>query len=129
VMAVLAPKTKAYHSIWIDNVQLKLERRGEQDFVVRSTGRLICRANSRRALCCRRWNDMRLFTTISASSPSSRTTSRGLQPLAVAAWAGSHGNRGDVPPPRGCDWLFSEAKVVEVAKAVLTIHRDFGESR
>src|SRR5262245_4434450 len=33
VVAALAPKTKAYHSIWIDGVQLKLDDAENQDFV------------------------------------------------------------------------------------------------
>ena len=66
--------------------------------------------------------------TTSASSPSSRATgSPATTSLSAAAWAAATATTATYPRLADVLGFITPEKVVEAAKAVLTIHRDFGD--
>ena len=55
ISQALTPKTKAYHSIWLEGQGVGFEQRGEQGVLsIRCMAKRICRANSRWRLPFRR---------------------------------------------------------------------------
>ena len=124
------PDTRAYHSIWIDGVPLDLDDRGEQG---------LRRSALRQDLPAAQVQD-RLRHPAAATTSTSSPTAAASSPSATAAasWpvttstAGggmgrSHGNEATFPRLADVIGFLPPEKVVDVAKAVLTIHRDFGD--
>jgi len=70
VVAALAPKTKAYHSIWLDGVQLNLEDPANKDFVDPLYGKTYLPRKFKTAFVLPPNNDM----GFSSSSPRVATT-------------------------------------------------------
>lgn len=128
VVQALAPKTGAYHSIWIDGVQLSLEDPKNKDFVDPLYGKTYLPRKFKTAFVMPPSNDLDVFTNdlgFIAIVENGRLTGYNL---AVGGGMGrSHGN--SVTYPRLADVIgfLKPEHVVEVAKAVLTIHRDFGD--
>ena len=128
VVAALAPKTGAYHAIWIDGVQLNLDDPANKDFVDPLYGKTYLPRKFKTAFVMPPVNDMDVFTNclgFIAIVESGQLTGYNL---AVGGGMGrSHGN--EVTYPRLADVIgfFKPQHVVDVAKAVLTIHRDFGD--
>ncbi len=128
VVQALAPKTGAYHSIWIDGVQLSLEDPKNKDFVDPLYGKTYLPRKFKTAFVMPPSNDLDVFTNdlgFIAIVENGRLTGYNL---AVGGGMGrSHGN--SVTYPRLADVIgfLKPEHVVGVAKAVLTIHRDFGD--
>ena len=128
VADALKPQTRAYHSIWIDGFQLKIDDPANKASLIRSTARLICRGNSRPPSSFRR-------SMTSTSSPTDLGFIAVVENdqlvgynLAVGGGMGrSHGNEATYPRLADVIGFFTPEKLVDVAKAVLTIHRDFGD--
>ncbi len=128
VVDALAPKTKAYHSIWMDGVQLKLDDAENKDFVDPLYGQTYLPRKFKAAFVLPPVNDMDVFTNdlgFIAIVEDGRITGYNL---AVGGGMGrSHGNEATFPRLADVIGYFPKAHVVEVARAVLTIHRDFGD--
>lgn len=128
VMEALAPQTAAYHAIWIDGVQLKLDEPANKDFVDPLYGKTYLPRKFKTSFVMPPVNDMDVFTNdlgFIAIVENGRLVGYNL---AVGGGMGrSHGN--EVTYPRLADVVgfISPEQVVEVAKAVLTVHRDFGD--
>lgn len=128
VAMALAPKTKAYHSIWIDGQELNLADESNRDFVDPLYGKTYLPRKFKIAFAIPPVNDVDVLTNclgFIAIVENNRLTGYNL---AVGGGMGrSHGN--EVTYPRLADVIgfFTLDKVVDVAKAVLTIHRDFGD--
>ncbi len=124
----LAPKTKAYHSIWIEGVQLKLDDPANQDFVDPLYGRTYLPRKFKASFVIPPVNDMDVFTNdlgFIAVVEGDRLLGYNL---AVGGGMGrSHGNVQTFPRLADVIGFFAPEHVIEVAKAVLTIHRDFGD--
>ena len=124
----LAPKTKAYHSIWIEGVQLKLDDPANQDFVDPLYGRTYLPRKFKASFVIPPVNDMDIFTNdlgFIAVVEGDRLLGYNL---AVGGGMGrSHGNVQTFPRLADVIGFFAPEHVIEVAKAVLTIHRDFGD--
>ena len=128
VVAALAPQTKAYHSIWIDGVQLSLDDPANKDFVDPLYGKTYLPRKFKTAFVLPPNNDMDVFTNDLGFIGIVENGRLVGYNVAVGGGMGrSHGN--SVTYPRLAD-LFGFIKldqVVDVAKAVLTVHRDFGD--
>jgi len=128
VALALAPQTKAYHAIWIDGVQLDLEKPENKNFVDPLYGKTYLPRKFKIAFAIPPLNDTDIFTNCLGFIAVVENDKLVGYNLAVGGGMGrSHGN--DVTYPRMADVIgfFTPDKVIDVAKAVLTIHRDFGD--
>jgi sulfite reductase (NADPH) hemoprotein beta-component len=128
VMDALAPQTKAYHSIWVDNVQLNLDAPENTGFVDPLYGATYLPRKFKTSFVIPPSNDMDVYTNdlgFIAIVEGDRLVGYNI---AVGGGLGrSHGN--DQTYTRLADVIgfIKPEDVVNVAKAVLTIHRDFGD--
>jgi sulfite reductase (NADPH) hemoprotein beta-component len=128
VVNALAPKTKAYHSIWIDNVQLKLDDTENKDFVDPLYGKTYLPRKFKTAFVLPPVNDMDVFTNDLGFIAIVENNKLVGYNLCVGGGMGrSHGNEATFPRLADVIGYFPKEHVVDVAKAVLTIHRDFGD--
>lgn len=124
----LAPQTKAYHSIWIDGVQLNLEDSANKDFVDPLYGRTYLPRKFKASFVIPPVNDMDIFTNDLGFIAIVEGHKLLGYNLAVGGGMGrSHGNVQTFPRLADVIGFLPPEKVVDVAKAVLTIHRDFGD--
>jgi sulfite reductase (NADPH) hemoprotein beta-component len=128
VAMALAPQTKAYHSIWIDGVQLDNEAAENKNFVDPLYGKTYLPRKFKIGFVIPPVNDMDIFTNCLGFIAVVENNQLIGYNLAVGGGMGrSHGNTATYPRLADVIGFFTPNKVVEVAKAVLTIHRDFGD--
>ena len=128
VALALAPQTKAYHAIWIDGVQLDLAEPENKNFVDPLYGKTYLPRKFKIAFAIPPLNDTDIFTNCLGFIAVVENDKLVGYNLAVGGGMGrSHGN--EVTYPRLADVIgfFTPDKLIDVAKAVLTIHRDFGD--
>jgi len=128
VMEALAPQTKAYHSIWVDNVQLNLDAEENTSYVDPLYGATYLPRKFKTSFVIPPSNDMDVFTNDLGFIAVIENDQLLGYNLAVGGGLGrSHGN--DQTYTRLADVIgfLPREQVVNVAKAVLTIHRDFGD--
>jgi len=124
----LAPQTGAYHSIWIDGVQLDLEDEANKNFVDPLYGKTYLPRKFKVSFVIPPVNDMDVFTNDLGFI--AITDGDELLGYNVAVGGGMGRSHNQVQTfPRLADVIgFLPAdRAVDVAKAVLTIHRDFGD--
>ena len=128
VAMALAPQTKAYHSIWIDGEQLDLEKAENKNFVDPLYGKTYLPRKFKIAFVIPPVNDLDVFTNclgLIAIVENDRLIGYNI---AVGGGMGrSHGNEQTFPRLADVIGFFTPDTIVDVAKAVLTIHRDFGD--
>jgi sulfite reductase (NADPH) hemoprotein beta-component len=128
VAMALAPQTKAYHSIWIDGVQLDNEAAENKNFVDPLYGKTYLPRKFKIGFVIPPVNDMDIFTNCLGFIAVVENDQLIGYNLAVGGGMGrSHGNTATYPRLADVIGFFTPDKVVDVAKAVLTIHRDFGD--
>jgi sulfite reductase (NADPH) hemoprotein beta-component len=128
VALALAPQTEAYHSIWIDGVQLKLDDAENKNFVDPLYGKTYLPRKFKIAFVIPPVNDLDVFTNCLGLIAIVENDQLVGYNLAVGGGMGrSHGNEQTYPRLADVIGFFTPDKLVEVAKAVLTIHRDFGD--
>jgi sulfite reductase (NADPH) hemoprotein beta-component len=128
VAMALAPQTKAYHSIWIDGVQLDNEAAENKNFADPLYGKTYLPRKFKIAFAIPPVNDMDIFTNCLGFIAIVENDQLIGYNLCVGGGMGrSHGNTQTYPRLADVIGFFTPDKVVEVAKAVLTIHRDFGD--
>ena len=128
VALALAPQTKAYHSIWIDGVQLDNEAAENKNFVDPLYGKTYLPRKFKVAFVIPPVNDLDVFTNCLGFIAVVENDKLIGYNLAVGGGMGrSHGNEQTYPRLADVIGFFTPDKIVEVAKAVLTIHRDFGD--
>jgi sulfite reductase (NADPH) hemoprotein beta-component len=124
----VAPKTRAYHSIWIDNVQLNLDDPENKNFVDPLYGQTYLPRKFKISFVVPPVNDMDVFTNdlgFIAIVENDRVLGYNV---AVGGGMGrSHGNEQTFPRLADVIGFVTPDQVVEVAKAVLTTFRDFGD--
>ncbi|HEX4350291.1 MAG TPA: NADPH-dependent assimilatory sulfite reductase hemoprotein subunit, partial [Verrucomicrobiae bacterium] len=128
VALALAPKTEAYHAIWIDGQQLDLHSEENKNFVDPLYQQTYLPRKFKIAFVIPPVNDLDVFTNdIGFIAIVEHDKLVGYNVAIGGGMGRSHGN--DATYPRLADVLgFIHAdKVVDVAKAILTIHRDFGD--
>lgn len=124
----LLPQTKAYHSIWIDGVQLNLDSEENKDFVDPLYGKTYLPRKFKVAFVIPPVNDVDIFTNCMgfiAIVENDRLIGYNL--TAGGGMGRSHGNTITYPRLADVVGFFPREKLVDVAKAVLTVHRDFGD--
>ncbi len=128
VADALRPQTRAYHAIWIDGVQLDLADPANRDYVDPLYGRTYLPRKFKVAFVIPPLNDLDVLTNdLGFIAVVERDRLIGYN-LSVGGGMGrSHGN--DQTYPRLADVLgfLAPERLIDVAKAVLTIHRDFGD--
>jgi sulfite reductase (NADPH) hemoprotein beta-component len=124
----LAPKTPAYHSIWIDGVQLKLDDEKNKTFVDPLYGKTYLPRKFKTAFVIPPVNDLDILTNDIGFIAVVENDQLVGYNLAVGGGMGrSHGNVQTFPRLADVIGFMTPDKLVDVAKAVLTIHRDFGD--
>ncbi|WP_438480537.1 NADPH-dependent assimilatory sulfite reductase hemoprotein subunit [Oleiharenicola lentus] len=128
VCEALAPQTPSYHSIWIDGTQLKLDEPAVKNFVDPLYGQTYLPRKFKASFVIPPVNDMDVFTNdLGFIAVVEGDTLLGYN-LAVGGGLGrSHGNVQTYPRVADVIGFLTPDQVVEVSKAVLTIHRDFGD--
>ena len=128
VVAALAPKTNAYHAIWIDGVQLSLDDPANKDFVDPLYGKTYLPRKFKTAFVLPPVNDMDVFTNCLGFIGVVENGQLIGYNLCVGGGMGrSHGNVTTYPRLADVLGFFAAQHIVDIAKAVLTVHRDFGD--
>ena len=128
VAMALAPQTKAYHAIWIDGVQLDNEAAENKNFVDPLYGKTYLPRKFKIAFVIPPVNDLDIYTNCLGFIAVVENDKLIGYNLAVGGGMGrSHGNIQTYPRLADVIGFFTPDKIVEVSKAVLTIHRDFGD--
>ncbi|HMJ92155.1 MAG TPA: NADPH-dependent assimilatory sulfite reductase hemoprotein subunit [Candidatus Acidoferrum sp.] len=128
VAMALAPQTKAYHSIWIDGVQLKLDDVENQNFVDPLYGKSYLPRKFKVGFAIPPVNDIDVFTNdIGMIAIVENEQVVGYNVIVGGGMGRSHGNEQTYPRLADLVGFITPDKLVDVAKAVLTIHRDFGD--
>jgi len=124
----LAPKTTAYHSIWIDGVQLDLAEKTNKEFVDPLYGKTYLPRKFKIAFAVPPVNDVDIFTNDVGFIAIIENDQLIGYNVAVGGGMGrSHGNNATYPRLADVAGFITPDKVIDVAKAILTIHRDFGD--
>lgn len=129
VSEALMPKTKAYHSIWVEGVQLNLEEPENKEFVDPLYGKTYLPRKFKTAFALAPVNDVDLFTNclgfIGIADANGELVGYNL---AVGGGLGrSHGNTMTYPRMADVIGFVTPEQLVEVSRGVLTVHRDFGD--
>jgi sulfite reductase (NADPH) hemoprotein beta-component len=128
VMDALAPKTPAYHAIWVDNVQLNLDAPENTAFTDPLYGQTYLPRKFKTSFVIPPVNDMDVFTNdlgFIAVVEGDRLLGYNV---AVGGGLGrSHGNEQTYPRLADVIGFVTRDRLLDVARAVLTIHRDFGD--
>ena len=128
VAMALAPQTKAYHSIWIDGVQIDNDAAENKNFVDPLYGKTYLPRKFKIAFVIPPVNDLDVYTNCLGFIAVVENDKLIGYNLAVGGGMGrSHGNEATYARMADVIGFFTPDKIVEVAKAVLTIHRDFGD--
>ena len=128
VAFAIAPKTKAYHAIWLDGQQLDLESEENKNFVDPLYGKTYLPRKFKVAFVIPPVNDLDVLTNDVGFIAIVENDKLVGYNVAIGGGMGrSHGN--DATYPRLADVIgFIPAdQAVNVARAILTIHRDFGD--
>lgn len=129
VAAAVSPRTKAYHAIWMDGVQLNLDEPEHRDFVDPLYGKTYLPRKFKIGFAIPPHNDVDIFTNCCgfiAIGDGGREL-RGYNLVAGGGMGRSHGNAATFPRVADVIGFLPADKTVEVARAVLTMHRDFGD--
>jgi sulfite reductase (NADPH) hemoprotein beta-component len=125
--AAVLLRTRAYHSIWIEGVPLNLDDPANKDFVDPLYGKTYLPRKFKIAFVIPPLNDVDIFTNccgfIAIGNGSGRLLGYNL--TAGGGMGRSHGNAATFPRLADVVGFLPPDKAVEVAKTVLTIHRDF----
>src|SRR6266550_7250346 len=128
VADALRPQTKAYHAIWIDGVQLNLEDPANKDFADPLYGKTYLPRKFKTAFVIPPINDIDVLTNDLGFIAIVENDHLVGYNLAIGGGMGrSHGNTHTYPRLADVIGSITRENLVEVAKAVLTIHRDFGD--
>jgi len=128
VADALKPQTRAYYSIWIDGFQLKTDDPFNKDFVDPLYGKTYLPRKFKVAFVIPPVNDLDVFTNCLGLIAVVENDQLVGYNLVVGGGMGrTHGNKQTYPRLASELGFFTPDKLVDVAKAVLTIHRDFGD--
>jgi len=128
VADALRPQTRAYHAIWIDGVQLDLAAAENKEFVDPLYGATYLPRKFKVAFVIPPVNDMDVFTNdLGFIAVVEGGRLQGYNLVVGGGMGRSHGNQMTYPRLADPIGFFPAARVVDVARAVLTVHRDFGD--
>jgi sulfite reductase (NADPH) hemoprotein beta-component len=128
VADALRPSTRAYHAIWIDGQQLELDAAENKEFVDPLYGKTYLPRKFKVAFAIPPANDVDVFTNDLGFIAIVENDELQGYNIAVGGGLGrSHGNEATYPRLANVMGFVTPEQVIPVAKAVLTVHRDFGD--
>jgi len=128
VADALKPQTRAYYSIWIDGFQLKTDDPFNKDFVDPLYGKTYLPRKFKVAFVIPPVNDLDVYTNcLGLIAVVENDKLIGYNLVVGGGMGRTHGNKETYPRLASELGFFTPDKLVDVAKAVLTIHRDFGD--
>src|SRR5882724_4290622 len=128
VSNALLPKTKAYHQIWVEGQQLNLQDEAAKEFIDPLYGKVYLPRKFKTAFAIPPLNDIDVFTNcLGFVAIIEEGELMGYNLLAGGGMGMSHGNAQTFPRLADVIGFLKRDQVVPVAKAVLTVHRDFGD--
>jgi sulfite reductase (NADPH) hemoprotein beta-component len=128
VSDALLPRTKAYHSIWVEGVQLDLEAEENREYEDPLYGKQYLPRKFKVAFAIPPVNDVDVLTNclgFVAIVEGGRLAGYNL--TAGGGLGMSHGNAETYPRLADVVGFVGREQVLEAAKAVLTVYRDFGD--
>src|SRR6266436_1836597 len=124
----LAPRTPAYHGIWLDGQELDLSTEANANFVDPLYGRNYLPRKFKTAFAFPPLNDIDIFTNdLGFVVISENGKLVGYNLLAGGGMGMSHGNTHTFPRVADVIGFLALEHLEAVTKAVITIHRDFGD--
>ena len=124
----LLPKTRAYHEIWVEGKQLDLPTDEDQNFVDPLYGKTYLPRKFKAAFVIPPVNDIDVYTNdVGFVAIEEQGRLVGYNVMAGGGMGMSHGNAETYPRMADVLGFLTPEHVEAVAKAVLTIHRDFGD--
>ncbi|HTL16852.1 MAG TPA: NADPH-dependent assimilatory sulfite reductase hemoprotein subunit [Patescibacteria group bacterium] len=124
----LAPKTRAYHTIWIEGKQLDLSSPENVNFVDPLYGKTYLPRKFKTAFAFPPLNDIDIFTNdLGFIVIEKNGKLEGYNLLAGGGMGMSHGNAQTFPRLADVIGFLTPEHLEAIAKAVITIHRDFGD--
>jgi sulfite reductase (NADPH) hemoprotein beta-component len=124
----LLPKTAAYHQIWVEGKELALQDEAAKEFVDPLYGKTYLPRKFKVAFAIPPVNDLDVFINDVGFIAIVENDKLAGYNIAIGGGMGrSHGNEATYPRLADVIGFVGPDKVVEVTKAVLTIHRDFGD--
>jgi sulfite reductase (NADPH) hemoprotein beta-component len=124
----LAPKSRAYHTIWIEGKQLDLTATENANFVDPLYGRTYLPRKFKTAFAFPPLNDIDIFTNdLGFIVIEEDGKLAGYNLIAGGGMGMSHGNAQTFPRLADVVGFLTPEHLEAVAKAVVTIHRDFGD--
>ena len=128
VSDALLPHTPAYHQIWVEGVELNLQDEQVKNFVDPLYGKVYLPRKFKVAFAIPPLNDTDVFTNcLGFVAVIENGKLLGYNLLAGGGLGMSHGNAQTYPRIADVVGFFPRERLVEVARAVLTVHRDFGD--
>ncbi len=128
VSQALLPKTKAYHAIWVEGVQLNLEDPENKEFNDPLYGKQYLPRKFKIAFAIPPLNDTDLLTNcLGYIAIEENGRLLGYNLTAGGGLGMSHGNAETFPRVADVVGFVAPEQLVEASKAVLTVHRDFGD--
>ncbi len=128
VADALRPQTRAYHAIWLDGVQLDLDDPANKNFTDPLYGKTYLPRKFKIAFVIPPINDLDVLTNdlgFIAIVENERLV--GYNVSVGGGLGRSHGNEATYPRLADVIGFLPPERLVDVAKAVLTVHRDFGD--
>jgi sulfite reductase (NADPH) hemoprotein beta-component len=126
VSDALLPKTRAYHQIWVEGVELKLTDE-DAHFVDPLYGKTYLPRKFKIAFAIPPLNDIDVFTNDCGFIAIIENGSlAGFNLIAGGGMGMSHGNAQTFPRLADVIGFIKPEQVLDTAKAAVTIHRDFG---
>jgi len=124
----LAPATRAYHSIWLEGQALNLEEEANKNFVDPLYGKTYLPRKFKTAFAIPPLNDIDIFTNdLGFIVIADGEKLLGYNLLVGGGMGMSHGNEKTFPRVADMLGFLTPEHLEAVSKAVLTIHRDFGD--
>lgn len=127
VSNALLPSTRAYHQIWVEGVELNLADQA-QDFVDPLYGKTYLPRKFKTAFAIPPLNDIDIFTNcLGYVAIGEGDQLLGYNVVAGGGLGMSHGNAETFPRMADVIGFVPPDRIVEIARAVLTVHRDWGD--
>ena len=125
VAQALLPRTKAYHQIWVEGVKLKLD---DSDFEDPLYGKTYLPRKFKVAFATPPLNDTDVLTNcLGFVAIEENGKLAGYNLTAGGGMGMTHNNPKTYPRVADIIGFFKPEHIEQVAKAVLTVHRDFGD--
>jgi sulfite reductase (NADPH) hemoprotein beta-component len=128
VSNALLPKTTAYHQIWVEGVQLNLDDEASKNYVDPLYGKSYLPRKFKTCFAVPPLNDVDIYTNdLGFVAIIENGKLVGYNLLAGGGLGMTHGNAQTFPRLADVIGFLTREQVVSVAKAVLGVHRDFGD--